>query len=73
MATKTAKKGDAQLGVRYIVNALGEKTEVVLPIAVYERILELLEDAEDVQDTGEVMKHPDFVPWEEAEGQLDEL
>jgi hypothetical protein len=74
MATKAAKKkGDRRHSVRYIVNAQGKKTEVVLPIALYERMLELLEDVEDIRDAEEVMKNPKFVPWEEAERQLDAL
>ncbi len=60
-------------GVHYIVNAKGEKIEVVLPIALYEELLERLEDAEDIQAVEEAMKAPEFIPWEEAERQLDEL
>ncbi len=68
-----AKQSSTESGVRYIVNAKGEKTEVVLPIELYEELLERVEDAEDIRDIEEVMKAPDFIPWEEAERQLDEL
>ena len=70
MATKTAKKSGSKTEVRYIVNDKGEKTEVVLPIELYEALLERIEDAEDIQAIEEAMKEPDFIPWEEAKKQL---
>ncbi len=70
MATKTAKKSGSKTEVRYIVNDKGEKTEVVLPIELYEAMLERIEDAEDIQAIEEAMKEPDFIPWEEAKKQL---
>ena len=72
VATKAAKKTAKKKGpgVRFIVNAKGEKTEVVLPIALYEQMLEELEDAEDIRAADEAMKDPDFIPWEEAKKQL---
>jgi hypothetical protein len=75
MATKAAKKkkGGTRRSVHYLVNAQGKRTAVLLPIALYKRMLEQLEDAEDIRDAEEVMKNPQFVPWEEAERQLDAL
>ena len=73
MGSKTAKQSSTETRVRYIVNNNGEKTEVVLPIELYEELLERLEDAEDIQAVEEAMKAPEFIPWEEAERQLDEL
>ena len=70
MATKTVKKRDLKSEVRYIVDDKGEKTEVVLPIELYEALLERIEDAEDIQAIEEAMKKPDFIPWEEAKKQL---
>jgi len=66
MATKAVKKHIVKPEVRYIVNDKGEKTEVVLPIELYERLLERIEDAEDIQAVEELMAQPDFVSWEEA-------
>lgn len=56
--------------MRYIVNAKGEKTEVVVPIELYERLIEELEELEDIRDFDEAMKDPDFIQWEEAKKQL---
>ena len=59
MATKAAKKGpvsshsrrkSTSFGPRYIVNEQGERVEVVLPIEIYERLIEELEDREDIRD-----------------------
>ena len=68
--TKTAKKSSSKTEIRYIVNDKGERTEVVLPIELYEALLERIEDAEDIQAIEEAMKDPDFIPWEEAKKQL---
>ena len=73
MATTPAEEKSSDTGVRFIVNAKGEKTEAVLPIQLYERMVELIQDAEDIRDAEQAMKNPDFIPWEEAEKLLDEL
>jgi len=73
MATKQAKRARKKPAVRYIVDARGQKKEVVLPISMYRRMLERLEDIEDLQYIEQAMKDPQFIPWEEAKRQLDEL
>ena len=70
MGTKTVKQSSTETRVRYIVNTNGEKTEVVLPIELYEQLIEELEELEDIRDFDEAMKNPDFIPWEEAKKQL---
>lgn len=73
MATKTKKQhppSGTKPGVRYIVDAKGKKTEVVLPIEVYERLIEELEELEDIRDYDEAMKDGEFIPWEEVKKQL---
>ena len=70
MGTKATKQSSTETRVRYIVNTKGEKTEVVLPIELYERLIEELEELEDIRDFDEAMKDPDFIPWEEAKQQL---
>jgi PHD/YefM family antitoxin component YafN of YafNO toxin-antitoxin module len=70
MGTKTTKKSSTETRVRYIVNTNGEKTEVVLPIKLYEQLIEELEELEDIRDFDEAMKNPDFIPWEKAKKQL---
>ena len=73
MATKMNSKPSAsntKPAVRYIVDADGKRTEVVLPILLYERLLEELEELEDIRDFDEAMKDADFVPWEDVKKQL---
>jgi DNA-directed RNA polymerase subunit F len=43
----------------------GRKTHVVLPFRTYERLLEYLENFEDLQAMKEV-EHEKPIPWEEA-------
>ena len=70
MATKAAKRISRKPAVRYIVNLKGQKTEVVLPILIYRRLLEQAEELEDIRHFDKAMKNPDSIPWEEAKRQL---
>jgi hypothetical protein len=73
MATKTNGKPSSsrtEQAVRYIVDADGKRTEVVLPIVLYERLLEELKELEDIRDFDEAMKDDDFVLWEEVKKKL---
>lgn len=60
LATKARKKGtvsspspkrSTSLRPRFIVNEQGERVEVVLPIKLYEQLIEELEDREDIRDS----------------------
>jgi hypothetical protein len=70
MATKTAKRINRKPAVRYIVDLQGQKTEAVLPISIYRRLLEQAEELEDIRHFDKAMKNPDSMPWEEAKKQL---
>ena len=70
METKTAKKNSIETRVRYIVNAKGEKTEVVLPIELYERLIDELEELEDIRDFDEAMKNGEWEDFEEVAKRL---
>lgn len=66
MLIKTVKKSSRKTGVSYIVNDKGEKTEVVVPIELYEQLLERLEDVEDIRDFDEAMKDTEWEDFEEV-------
>ena len=70
MATKTAKRINKKPSVRYIVNLQGQKTEAVVPISVYRRLLEQAEELEDIRHFDKAIKDLDFIPWEKAKRQL---
>ena len=72
MATKAARKvkKTRRLGARYFYNERGEPTEVLLPIALYRKLVEQAEELEDIRAFDEAMKDPDTIPWEEAKKQL---
>jgi len=71
MATKTVKKSGSKTEVRYIVNEKGEKTEVVLPIDLYERLLDEVEELEDIKDFDEAMKKGEWEDFEKVAKRLD--
>ena len=70
-ATKTAKNSSSKTEVRYIVNDKGEKTEVVLPIELYERLLDEVEELEDIKDFDEEMKKGEWEDFEKVTKRLD--
>lgn len=47
----------------------GKKTHVLLPYKKYEKILDLLEDAEDIKAIEAVM-HEKTIPWTEVKKRL---
>ena len=57
--------------MRYIVNDKGEKTEVVLPIELYERLLDEVEELEDIKDFDEAMKKGEWEDFEKVTKRLD--
>ena len=71
MATKTAKNSSSKTEVRYIVNDKGEKTEVVLPIELYERLLDEVEELKDIKDFDEAMKKGEWEDFEKIAKRLD--
>ena len=64
MATKTSKNRKSTTDVRFIVNEKGEKTEVVLPIRLYEKLLDEIEEIQDIKDFDEAMENGE---WEDEE------
>jgi PHD/YefM family antitoxin component YafN of YafNO toxin-antitoxin module len=52
-----------------LYNARGKKTHVLIPFKRYEKLMEYLEDLEDLQAMKEVANEPD-IPWEEVKRKL---
>ena len=50
---------------KVLYDASGRKTHVLLPFKAYKKILEYLEDFEDIRAMKEV-EHEKSIPWEEA-------
>jgi hypothetical protein len=50
--------------VRYIINEAGERLEVVMPVTMYEHLLNRLEDLEDIRDAREARAEGE---WESIE------
>ena len=55
---------------RFITDAEGHKTDVVLSLKDFQTLLELAEELEDIKAFDEAMKDPEFVDWEEAKKEL---
>lgn len=50
---------------KVLYDAKGRKTHVLLPFKSYQKLLEYMEDLEDIQAMKEV-EHEKPIPWEEA-------
>jgi enolase len=70
MATKTAKNSSSKTQVRYIVNDKGERTEVVLPIQLYERLINEIEELQDIRDFDKAMEKGEWEDFEEVAKRL---
>jgi hypothetical protein len=70
METKTIKKNDPKTQVRYIVNDKGEKTEVVLPVSLFEKLLDEVEELEDIKDFDKAMKTGEWEDFEKVAKRL---
>ena len=53
-----------------LTDAQGNPTHVVLTIEAYERIVDFIEDAEDVREVERRLKDPEFVSLEEVKASL---
>jgi hypothetical protein len=70
MATKTVNKRNVNTVVRYIVNDKGEKMEVVLPVALFEKLLDEVEELEDIKDFDKAMKTGEWEDFEKVAKRL---
>ena len=60
-------------GIRFLVDHQGNRTEAVVPIEVFQRMLDDLEDLEDSQDAYEAkqeMEGQEWVPLEQVIAEL---
>jgi hypothetical protein len=65
------------MGARYIVDENGKRVSVILPIEEYERLIEILEDLEDVRAYDEARAElergeDEVIPWEQARKEIEE-
>ena len=56
--------------VRDVVNQKGERESVVVPVSIFEKIVEELEDIEDARVVEERMKDPEWIEWNKAKEEL---
>jgi tryptophanyl-tRNA synthetase len=73
-------EGGVTMGAQYVVDETGERVSVILPIEEYERLIEELEELEDVLATqaydeakAELERGEDeVIPWEQAKKEIEE-
>jgi hypothetical protein len=70
MATKTVNKQNVSTDVRYIVNDKGEKIEVVLPVSLFEKFIDEVEELEDIKDFDKTMKTGEWEDFEKVAKRL---
>ncbi len=51
---------------RFVLDEAGNKVAVVLPIDIYEELVEQLEQQDDLKAIEEAMKDSEPVPWEQV-------
>ena len=55
---------------RFVCDETGNKVAVVLPIAVYEELVEQLEQQDDLKAIEEAMQDVERIPWEQVKTEL---
>jgi hypothetical protein len=65
------------MGAQYVVDENGERVSVILPIEVYERLIEELEELDDVKAAEEARREietgaDELIPWEQAKREMEE-
>jgi hypothetical protein len=62
-----------QLHEEYVVDEAGNRKAVLIPISEWNRVVELLEELEDIRAYDEAKKHPSKpIPFEQAVAQIRE-
>jgi PHD/YefM family antitoxin component YafN of YafNO toxin-antitoxin module len=69
--TAPLAQGGEPMEARYIVDENGKRTDVILPVEEYERLVEALEDLEDARAaddarTAVARGEDEFIPYEQA-------
>jgi hypothetical protein len=62
-------------GTRYIVDETGERVSVVLDVEEYERLMQALEDLEDLRSADEALTEierggDELIPWERVRDKI---
>lgn len=65
------------MDTRYVTDEKGERVGVILGIEEYERLLEALEDLEDLRAADEALREiergeDEVIPWEQAKKEIEE-
>ena len=55
---------------RFVCDETGNKVAVVLPIDLYEELVELLEQRDDLKAIEKAMRDTDRIPWEQVKTEL---
>ena len=55
---------------KVLYDASGKKAHVMLPIKVYQKLLEVIEDAQDIRAMKEATSSEPNIPWEEVKKRI---
>jgi hypothetical protein len=67
----TEPKPTEKVAVQYVVDKDGKRTAVLVPIELFEELVEAAEDLEDIQAADEARAEGgEDVPWEEVKAKL---
>jgi hypothetical protein len=62
---------------RYLVDENGNRTEIILPVELYERMIEELEELDDIRAAEEARRElengaDELIPWKQAKKEIEE-
>jgi PHD/YefM family antitoxin component YafN of YafNO toxin-antitoxin module len=56
---------------QYLVNSKGDKSAVLIPIEEYKRLMDIVEEYEDIKDFDERKGNPEWISIDELKSEID--
>ena len=56
---------------QYLVNSKGDKSAVLIPIEDYKKLMDIVEEYEDIKDFDERKENPEWISLDELKSEID--
>ena len=56
---------------QYLVNSKGDKSAVLIPIEDYKKLMDIVEEFEDIKDFDERKENPEWISLDELKSEID--
>ena len=60
-----------EVNEQYLVNSKGDKSAVIIPIEEYKKLMDIVEEYEDIKDFDERKENPEWISLDELKSEID--